>query len=67
MAIFDTSELTNPKIPWGKYSGTAFRDLPNDYLLWLLEKAEMENLKPSYLNKIVRDEWKRRQTEPTTS
>jgi len=63
---FDTKYLVNPMMCWGKYGPngeeghTAIADLPDDYLLWLLEKAESDNLTPKWLNSVVKDTWKAR-------
>ena len=35
MTEFDTSPISDPSMPWGKYEGTKLADLPADYLLWL--------------------------------
>lgn len=67
MSIFDLDDIAEPKIPWGKNAGTKLCNLDNDYLLWLLEKAESNSLKPTYLNQQVITEWKRRRENPTTS
>jgi uncharacterized protein (DUF3820 family) len=58
MSEFDTSFIANPKIPWGKYEGTELKDLPTDYLLWLLEKAENDSLRPGWLNQAVKEAWR---------
>jgi len=60
MTEFDTSPISDPSMPWGKYEGTKLADLPADYLLWLLEKAESYNLRPSWLNEAVKNAWKKR-------
>jgi uncharacterized protein (DUF3820 family) len=66
MPIFDTDFIANPRMPWGKYGPTGemghtlIADLPDDYLLWLLEKAENNGLKPTWLNETVKELWKER-------
>ena len=66
MTEFDTSFIDNPKMPWGKYGPTgehghtAIVDLPDDYLLWLLEKAESDSLSPKWLNGFIKETWKAR-------
>ena len=67
MTGFDTSFVNDPVIKWGKYAGSKLSTLPNDYLIWLLEKAESDSLQPKWLNQFVKAEWKRRQESPTTS
>lgn len=64
---FDPTDALDPKMPWGKHVDTRLSELPNDYLLWLLEKAEQNDLSPIYLNDRVIEEWKRRKDIPTTS
>lgn len=61
------SDALDPLMPWGKYRDNHLSELPNDYLLWLLEKAEQNDLTPIYLNDLVIEEWKKRKTNPTTS
>lgn len=66
MSVFDSDAVTNLKMPWGKFGPTgndghtAITDLPDEYLLWLLSKAENNDLTPSWLNGVVTAEWKRR-------
>lgn len=64
---FDPTDALDPKMPWGKYKDDRLSSLPNDYLLWLLEKAEQNDLTPIYLNERVIEEWKKREKSPTTS
>src|SRR6267142_4822958 len=62
---FDPTDAIDPKMPWGKYRDSGLSELPNDYLLWLLQKAEQNDLTPIYLNDRVIEEWKRRKDKPT--
>lgn len=65
-AEFDTKDLDDPWMPFGKFGPKGdegpcrISDLPDSYLLWLLEKADSDILSPSWLNKVIKDEWKRR-------
>jgi len=68
MSIFETKyvDINEVMMCWGKYgpSGdmghTKIVDLPDDYLLWLLEKAESDSLKPSWLNDTIKEVWRNR-------
>lgn len=66
-STFDTSIITDIAMPFGKWKGTKLTEIPNDYLLWLVEKAESDDLTPTWLNERVVAEWQRRKTNPTTS
>src|SRR5258706_9537454 len=56
---FDPTDALDPKMTWGKYRDSRLSELPNDYMLWLLERAEQNLLAPIYLNDRVIEEWKR--------
>lgn len=59
-STFDVDALADPVIPWGKYKGTKLSIIADDYLLWLLGKAEEGSLTPGWLNERVTAEWRRR-------
>lgn len=66
MVEFDFGKLEDPMMPFGKYGPdgemghTKLSEVPDDYLVWLLEKAEGDDLRPKWLNRYVREEWERR-------
>jgi hypothetical protein len=59
-STFDVEALQDPKIPWGKHKGSKLSTIEDDYLLWLVEKAEVDKLTPSWLNERVMNEWRKR-------
>lgn len=66
---FNAQDIANPWFPFGKYGPKGefgplrIQELPNGYLIWLLEKAEVDSLTPDWLNKAVKEEWQRRKDE----
>ena len=62
-------DISNPWFPFGKYGPHGefgplrMQEIPNGYLVWLMEKAEVDTLIPEWLNAAVRDEWQRRKDE----
>lgn len=65
LTVFDTSKLKSLTniFPWGEHKGKSIDKIPGSYLLWLMERAERDQLRPEYLNKLVRDEWNKRTKE----
>lgn len=66
MATFNLEDINDPYMPFGKFGPkgemghSRLSELPDDYILWLLEKAESDMLTPDWLNGAVKDEWRKR-------
>lgn len=35
------NDMANHKLKWGKYKGKHLKDIPNDYLLWLINNTDI--------------------------
>ena len=52
-------------MPWGQHKGTPIRDLPHDYLAWLLVISEAKSIAPQVFSeaRYVAEELRRRDDE----
>ena len=56
-------------MPWGKHKGTPIRDLPNDYLAWLLVLSDAKSISPQVFaeTQYVAEELRRHDDEFQTA